>query len=430
MMRRLPSSWDEWLTASITGVRMSDDIYVIGVSMTRFGKFLDRPVKSLVAEAVKGALDDAGARITDVSAAYYANATQGIMDGQVSVRGQIALRPFGFATIPIVNVENACASGTTAMQQAMLYLKAGMGDVAIAVGVEKMFDEDRVKSMKIFDGAWDVAEVDELMARLMGIGDGIPVPPDAMSVPSPFMELYASLTKGHMKAFGTTQRQIATVSAKNHHHSTMNPLAQYQDDMTVDEVMNARGIQWPLTLPMCAPISDGASAVILCRKEALSRFPDARPVRLLSCVLTSGSDREWTDFEHHMCRIAAGQAYEQAGIGPDDISVAEVHDASAFAEIIQTENLGFCEVGQGGWIAERGETRLGGRIPVNPSGGLESKGHPIAATGLAQIYELTQQLRGTAGQRQVEGARFAIAENGGGFHGVEEAAACVTILAA
>jgi acetyl-CoA acetyltransferase len=409
---------------------MSDDIYVIGVSMTRFGKFLDRSVKSLVAEAVNSALLDAGAEVRDIGAAYYANATQGIMDGQELIRGQVALRPLGLSTVPIVNVENACASGTTALQQAMLGLRAGLSDVAIAVGVEKMYDQDKVKSNKVFDGGWDVAEVDDLMARLMGIGDGVKAPADATSVPSPFMELYAALTRGHMKAFGTTQRQIATVSAKNHHHSTMNPLAQYQNDMTVDEVLAARGIQWPLTLPMCAPISDGASAVILCRTEALARFPDAHPVRLLSCVLASGSDREWTDFEHHMCRIAANQAYEQAGVGPQDMSVAEVHDASAFAEIIQTENLGFCEVGQGGWIAERGETSLGGRIPVNPSGGLESKGHPIAATGLAQIYELTQQLRGTAGRRQVEGARFAIAENGGGFHGVEEAAACVTILAA
>ncbi|MBB5048075.1 acetyl-CoA acetyltransferase [Rhodopseudomonas rhenobacensis] len=409
---------------------MSDDIYVIGVSMTRFGKFLDRSVKSLVAEAVTGALADAGAALTDIGAAYYANTTQGIIDGQLLVRGQVALRPLGFATIPIVNVENACASGTTALQQAMFALKAGMSDVAIAVGVEKMYDADKVKSNKVFEGGWDVAEVDDLMARLMGIGDGVQVPADAAAVPSPFMELYASLTRGHMKAFGTTQRQIATVSAKNHHHSTMNPLSQYQNDITVDEVLQARGIQWPLTLPMCAPISDGASAVILCRKEALSRFPDARPIRLLSCVLTSGSDRDWTNFERHMCRIAANQAYQQAGVGPNDMSVAEVHDASAFAEIIQTENLGFCELGQGGWIAERGETSLGGRIPVNPSGGLESKGHPIAATGLAQIYELTQQLRGTAGLRQVEGARFGIAENGGGFHGVEEAAACVTILAA
>ena len=179
---------------------------------------------------------------------------------------------------------------------------------------------------------------------------------------------------------------------------------------------------------MCSPISDGASAAIICSKEALSRFPDARPIRIMASVLASAGDREWADFENHVCRTTALKAYDQAGIGPSDISVAEVHDASAFGEIIQLENLGFCELGQGGWISERGETSLGGRIPVNPSGGLESKGHPIGATGLAQIYELVTQLRGDAGPRQVEGARFALAENGGGFLGVEEAAAVVTIL--
>ena len=346
---------------------MTDEIYVVGVGMTRFGKFLDRTVKSLVAEAVGDALADAGARVDDVGAAFYANTTQGIMDGQTLVRGQVALRPLGFATIPIVNVENACASGTTALQQASTYLKAGMSDVSIAIGVEKMYDADKAKSNRIFDGGWDVAEIDDLMARLSGIGDGIAVPADAGSVPSPFMELYASLTRGHMKAFGTTQRQIAAVSAKNHRHSVLNPLSQYRNDMTVDDVLGARVIQWPLTLPMCAPISDGAAAVVLCRKEALERFPDARPIRLLACVLASGSDRDWADFSRHMCRLAADRAYEEAGIGPQDVSVAEVHDASAFAEIIQTENLRFCEAGQGGWIAERGETSMGGRIPVNPS---------------------------------------------------------------
>ncbi len=409
---------------------MPDEVYVVGVGMTRFGKLLDRSVKSLVAEAVGAAMDDAGAAIGEVDAVYYGNTTQGIIDGQLLVRGQVALRPLGFASIPIVNVENACASGTTALQQAMLHLKAGMAEVAIAVGVEKMYDEDKAKSNKVFDGGWDVAEVDELMARLRGIGDGIDIPAGTASVPSPFMELYASLTRGHMKAFGTTQRQIAAVSAKNHHHSTMNPLSQYRFDMTIDEVLSARCIQWPLTLPMCAPISDGAAAVVLCRREALARLPRANPIRLLACVLASGSDRAWADFDRHMCRMAAEKAYETAGVGPEDMSVAEVHDASAFAEIIQTENLGFCAIGQGGWIAERGETSLGGRIPVNTSGGLESKGHPIAATGLGQIHELVRQLRGEAGPRQVDGARFAIAENGGGFHGVEEAAACVTILAA
>jgi acetyl-CoA acetyltransferase len=166
----------------------------------------------------------------------------------------------------------------------------------------------------------------------------------------------------------------------------------------------------------------------LCTKEALKRFTRAHPIRVLASVLMSGSDRRWDEYERHLCRLAALKAYNEAGVEPKDMSVAEVHDASAFGEVIQIENLGFCEIGQGGWISERGETSLGGRLPVNPSGGLESKGHPIGATGLGQIHEIVLQLRGTAGRRQVDGARLAIAENGGGFHGVEEAAATVTIL--
>jgi len=179
---------------------------------------------------------------------------------------------------------------------------------------------------------------------------------------------------------------------------------------------------------MCAPISDGAAAAILVREEALDRFDRSRAVKLCASVLASGSDRGPDEIEKHICRRAAFKAYEAAGLGPEDMSVAEVHDASAFAEVLQVENLGFCDFGDGGRLAERGDTALGGRIPVNPSGGLESKGHPIGATGLGQIYELVLQLRNEAGRRQVEGARFAIAENGGGFHGYEEAAACITIL--
>tara|TARA_R110000782_G_scaffold117364_4_gene207779 strand:+ start:97892 stop:99124 length:1233 start_codon:yes stop_codon:yes gene_type:complete len=409
---------------------MREELYVVGVGMTPFGKMLDRSVKSLVSEAVSAALDDAGATPGDVSAIFYSNVTQGIMDGQHAIRGQIALGGLGFSGVPITNVENACASGSTALYQAISTIRAGLADVVLAVGVEKMYDADKRKSSAIFDGGWDVHSVDEIVAKLAGLGDGITPPPGTPEgVRAPFMELYASMTKGHMMAFGTTQLQLAAVAAKNHHHSTMNPLSQYQRDFSIEEVLAGPMISWPLTLPMCSPISDGAAAVLVCSKDALSRFPDAAPSKILSSVLASGSQREWTDFEHHVCRLAAQKAYEEASIDPSDVSVAEVHDASAFGEVVQIENLGFCELGQGGWISERGETAIGGRIPVNPSGGLESKGHPIGATGLAQVHELVTQLRGRAGPRQVEGARIAVAENGGGFNGVEEAAAVVTILA-
>jgi len=409
---------------------MTEDIFIVGAGMTAFGKMLDRSVKSLVAEAVNAAMADAGATTADIDLALFSNTTQAIMEGQHAVAGQVALRAMGFAGLPIINVENACASASTAVYQAVGMLRAGMSEVALAVGVEKMHDVDKHKSSAIFDGAWDVHEADKVLGGLAGIGAGVS-PPEGTSpgVRAPFMQLYASMARGHMREFGTTQRQLAAVSAKNHHHSTMNPLSQFRKDFSVDEVLAGPVIAWPLTLPMCSPISDGAAAAMLCTRSALSRFPDAVPVRLLSSVLTSGSDRAWSEFDRHLCRVAALKAFDEAGVGPGDMSVAEVHDASAFAEIVQLENLGLCGIGQGGWMSERGETSLGGRIPVNPSGGLESKGHPIGATGLGQIFELVQQLRGRAGPRQVQGARFAVAENGGGFHGVEEAAAVVTVLA-
>jgi acetyl-CoA acetyltransferase len=375
-------------------------VFILGVGMTPFGRFLESSVKSLAELAVRQALEDAGATPGEVDAAFYANTTQG-----------------------------ACASGASAFHLAHAYIKAGLADVALAVGVDKMYSTDKAKSASIFNGGWDVHEVDSIAATLSAIGAGVEAPPERNAGGnSIFMDLYASLAKAHMRDYGTTERQLAIVASKNHSHSTMNPLSQYRNALSVEQVLGARVIAWPLTLPMCAPISDGAAAAILCSQAALKRFPAARPIRVQASVLASGSDREHAEAERHICRLAATKAYEMAGVGPGDISVAEVHDASAFAEIVQTENLGFCEIGQGGWLAERGESTLGGRIPVNPSGGLESKGHPIGATGLGQIHELTLQLRGEAGPRQVENARLAIAENGGGFYGIEEAAACVTIL--
>jgi len=404
-------------------------VFILGVGMTRFGRWLDRSLKSLVVEAVTQALQDAHCQAGDIEAAYFSNTTQSIIEGQHLIRGQIALQSLGLEGIPISNVENACASGSTAIYQAINHLRAGASEVVLAVGAEKMYHADRARSVAIFDGGWDVHESEVVARRLSSIGADVPTPQGrGQGVASPFMELYASLAKGHMRKYGTTEYQLAAVASKNHHHSTLNPLSQYQNEVSIDEVLAAKLIAWPLTLPMCSPISDGAAAAILCTRDALARFEDAHPLPILSCVLASGSSREWEDAEHHVCHRAAKKAYDEAGIDPKDISVAELHDASAFAEIVQVENLGFCEIGQGGWLAERGETALGGRIPVNPSGGLESKGHPIGATGLGQVYELAQQLRGRAGPRQAENARFAIAENGGGFIGVEEAAAVITIL--
>jgi acetyl-CoA acetyltransferase len=233
-----------------------------------------------------------------------------------------------------------------------------------------------------------------------------------------------------MKTYGSTQAQIAAVSAKNHMHSTRNLLAQYRLPYTVESVLAAPPIVYPFTLPMCSPISDGAAAAIICSeagRRKLSAAPD-RALRILASVLQTGAARDPFDYDHHVSRLAANRAYAMAGVGPEDIGVAEVHDATAVGEIIEIEALGLTPPGEGGLAAERGETALGGRIPVNTSGGLECKGHPIGATGLGQIYELALQLRGEAEDRQVPNARFAIAQNGGGVIGVEEAVVAVTIL--
>jgi acetyl-CoA acetyltransferase len=408
------------------------EVYVVGVGMTPFTRHLDRSVLDLTREAVDGALQDAGGQATAVDMAFFSNTTQSIMEGQHLVPGQVALRKLGFAGIPISNVENACASASTALHHAAMAVRAGMADVALAVGVDKMYSEDRAKSFEIFNGAWDVHDVEATLAGIRAMGAGMEEDGDVLTLsnrkPSPFMEVYAQWGKFHMKTFGTTRRQLAAVASKNHAHSVHNPLAQFRQAMTVDEILAARPIAWPLTLPMCAPISDGAAAAIVCSKSALKRFARDRAISLLACVLGTGVERKPEDIEQHLSRRAALKAYEAAGIGPQDISVAEVHDATAVGEVMQSEFLDLVPMGEGGPAAERGDTALGGRIPINPSGGLESKGHPIGATGLGQIYELVTQLRGEAGARQVEGARFAIAENGGGVYGIEESVTCVSIL--
>jgi acetyl-CoA acetyltransferase len=234
-----------------------------------------------------------------------------------------------------------------------------------------------------------------------------------------------------MKTFGTTQRQIAAVCAKNHGHSVHNPWSQFRKPFTVEEVLAAPPITYPITLPMCAPLSDGAAAAILCSEDGLRRIgaDRRRCVRVAASVVRSFTHRGLDEPHKHVSRLAALQAYDISGLGPDEMDVAEVHDASAMGEILQSENLGFVPLGEGGPAAERGEFALGGRLPINPSGGLESKGHPLGATGLGQLFELVTQLRGEAGPRQVEGARHAIQENGGGLLGVEEAAVAIHILA-
>ena len=408
------------------------NIHIVGVGMTPLGKHLDKSVKQLTAMSVDAALADAGVGREAVEAAWFCNTRQGALEGQHGVRGQASLRAYGFEGIPIFNTDNACASSSSGLMQAFAAVKAGIYEVALVVGTEKMnYPEKRKEMFEAFKGSWDRDLADEHIAALIAAGEGLELPPEASietGERSVFMDIYAAQARSHMHRFGTTQAQIATVAAKNHTHSALNPYAQYRFKMSVEEVLADRLIIWPITRAMCAPMSDGSGAIILASEGALSRFDKSRAVKIRGIGVSSSSNRRPDEYDKHLTRVAANRCYEMAGAGPTDVSVAELHDASAIAEILHSENVGFCDYGDGGPLVESGATRLGGRLPINVSGGLLSKGHPIGATGAIQIFELVTQLRGEAGERQVEDARIGLAENGGGFHGLEEAACVVTIL--
>jgi len=403
---------------------MTRDVFIVGISMTPFGKRLDETVKSLTSAAVRDALKDAGIDTGDIQAAWFANTRQPMLEGQNTIRGQIALRCAGITAIPIANIENACASGSTAMLQAIAAIRAEMIDVALVVGAEKMVYPDRPEKVAAaFAGGTDVHDRDSVLDYIASIGGEKPGPERSL-----FMDLYAAQARVHMDRFGTSQEDFARIASNTHIHGARNPNAQYQTPFTVDEVLADKPIVFPFTRAMCAPVSDGASAAVLCSRSALRRIGTGRAIRLRACALKSTMDRRIDDYANHIGRRAANAAYEESGIGPADVDLTEVHDATAYAAVQQIENLGLCETGQVGACLRKGDFRIGGRTPVNTSGGLLARGHPVAATGIAQLYELTTQLRGEAGSRQVAGARLAIAENGGGFLGVEEGVTAVTIL--
>jgi len=408
------------------------NIYIAGIAMTVFGRHIERSLDDLAREALDGALKDAGCQAGDLGIAFYAGMTNGPLQGQIAIPGQVVFSKIGIEGIPVFNVENACASGSSAVNLAVQSLRAGTTDVALALGAEKMNIPDKLKAFSIFEAGWDVSRADENYQTLVKMGEGVEVPPGSESDKpfSRFMAIYAAMCRYHMKTYGTTRRQIAAVSAKNHTHSVHNPHSQFRKPFTIEEILAAPPITYPITLPMCAPLSDGAAAAILCTEAGLQRIgaDRSRCIRIAASVVRSFTHRRLDQPERSIGRLAADQAYAQAGLGPEDMDVAEVHDASAMGEIIQSENLRLAPLGEGGPCAERGDFTLGGRIPINPSGGLESKGHPLGATGIGQLYELVTQLRGEAGARQVQGARHAIQENGGGLQGIEEAALAVHIL--
>lgn len=358
------------------------DAYVVGVDMIKFGRFPDKTVPQIGAEAAQLAMDDCGLTIHDMQALYSGNLGQA--SGMV---GQRLLQEIGQTGIPVVNVANACATGATAFREAWTAVKAGLYDCVLAVGVEQMGK-----------------------GLLGGSGSGTGIPKEGLLGSGTMPAVFAEAGMEHTRNYGTTFEQFAKVSVKNHHHSTLNPKAMYQIETPLDTVMNAEMISYPNTKLMCSVNVDGSAAAVICsEKKAKELGLMKRAVKIRASVLTSDpwQARDLVMPDVNSCtRIAAAAAYEMAGLGADEVDLVELHDCFATAEILHYENLGLCGEGEAGRMIDEGDVALGGRIPVNVSGGLLSKGHPLGATGIANIYEVTTHLRGEAGGRQVQGARI------------------------
>ena len=401
------------------------EVAVIGAGMTRFGKHMDRGMKDLAREAIEGALNSSGVDKNTLEAVAVGNAMAGLITGQECIRGQVVLREMGIGGVPVINTENACASAATAFHIAWLYVASGMYDMVLALGMEKLFHEDKGKSFAAIGSAIDVELMQQTLEKMKTATKDASGEAGAGKSRSMFMDFYAEFARDHMRKYGTTKEHYAKIAAKNHTNGSLNPHAQFQTPRTVEDVLSSPMIADPLTRMMCSPIGDGAAALLLTSADKARQFTN-KPVYVKASVLGSGKDRQPGDPE--VTERVARKAYEVAGFGPKDIHVAEVHDASAPAELIICEELGFCKHGEGGRLIDEGATELSGRIPVNPSGGLLAKGHPVGATGVAQIAEIFWQLRGEAGKRQVQGAKVGLTENGGGMVRGEAAALAVHIL--
>jgi acetyl-CoA acyltransferase len=359
------------------------DVYVVGIDMIKFGRFPDKTVPELGAQAALLALDDAGLRIQDMEALYCGNLYQAS-----AMVGQRVLQEIGQTGIPVVNCANACATGATAFREAWMAIRAGVYDLCLAVGVEQM-------GRGLLGGG--------------GGGDGIPK--EGLLGSGLMPAVFAEAGMEHSRKYGTTFEQFAKVSVKNHHHSTMNPKAMYQIETPLEQVMNAEMIAYPNTKLMCSVNVDGSAAAVLASERKARELGLGRAVKVSASVMTSDpwQERDLVMPDVNTCtRLAAKKAYEMAGVGPEDVNLVELHDCFATAEILHYENLGLCKDGEAGQLIDSGATALGGRVPVNASGGLLSKGHPLGATGIANIYEVSTHLRGEAGKRQVEGARVGL----------------------
>jgi acetyl-CoA acetyltransferase len=375
------------------------DVYVAGVGMAPFGKFPSVSVADIGWPVVKAAIADAGIEGRRIEAAYCGTVFGGMMTGQ-----RILAR-IGLSGIPTTNIENACSSSSTALHQAVIAVRSGMYDVVLVIGVEKLSK---------FGGGTLPLELEDWEVQ------------QGMVMPA----LYAMRANRYIGEYGITREQLALVSVKNRRNGARNMNAQFQEPVTIQQVLASRPIADPLTLLQCCATGDGAAALIVC-SDAIAKQLDSKPIKIRASELASGKFvpgfRDMTTSE--VTVRGAAQAYEEAGVGPDDIDVAEVHDAFSIAELLYYEAFGFCARGEAGRFIESGATEIGGKLAVNPSGGLLSKGHPIGATGAAQVVEIVRQLRGQCGDRQVPNARLGLAHaTGGGISGFDHGACSIHIL--
>jgi len=397
-----------------------NDVVILGVGMTVFGKFLNRSAKDLAREAVNNACADAGISKEQIQAAYVGNAVQGLITGQETIRGQVVLRAMGIGDISVINIDNACASGSSALHVGWLDVSSGLHDCVLVLGVEKLCIEDKQRSFRAISTATDIDDTGFEQSKEGGpLTHGGP------------MDIYAWEARNYMKSYPLTKEHLAKVCVKNHYNGSLNPYAQYGRVMTVEEVLAEPVIVEPLTRAMCCPVSDGGAAAIVCSSKFARKYT-SRLISVVTSVIRAGKDLG-PDYpvggQGELSKRIAQQAYELAGIGPSDINVFEVTDATAMGEVLLYEELGICGRGEAPFSIDNGNTELTGHYPVNPSGGLESRGHPFGASGIAQIAELVWQLRGQAGPRQVSPIpKVALAELHGGFIKPENAAGSVTIL--
>ena len=386
-------------------------VYIKGVGMTPFVSRTRVGLRELALSAATLALADAGVTAADVQRVYFGNGAEGLLTGQEMIRGQVALRTAALAGTAVINVENACASGSSAVLGAFDAVKAGRCDVALALGVEKLSNDDRHRTFSAIRGATDVAELDPAEAR-------------AVLKSSALLEVYAAEARDYLNHYDADISDFAAIAVKNRQHAALNPRAQYQKPQTVEDVLEARIVVDPLTLPMCSPTTDGAAAVVVV-SESFRRGVGGAACEIKAIEVTAGSGAGSAPVAR-----AAKAAYTTAGVGPAELDVIELHDAAAPSEVLQYAEIGLCGDGEGHHLIRTGTTALGGATPVNVSGGLLSRGHPLGATGCAQLVELFDQLTGRAEGRQVRGAALGLSVNAGGWLGGAYATAIATILAA